>query len=60
MNRYPNSNYPNQNQYPQQPQQQHSRIPMNPGVALLGMMGQRTIQQNQQSYGNYGYQMPHQ
>lgn len=31
---------------------------MNPGVALLGVVGQNTIQQNQSAYGQYNYNMP--
>ena len=52
----PNYSYPQQ----QQPmlQQNNSRIPLNPGVALLGLVGQNTIQQNQASYGSYNYQQP--
>jgi hypothetical protein len=44
------------------PQQQHnpnaSMIPLNPGVALMGIVGQNTIQQNQGAYQNYNYPQP--
>jgi hypothetical protein len=57
----PNQNY----SYPQQSMQPHphqnpnqSRIPMNPGVALLGVVGQNTIQQNRGAYQGYNYNQP--
>ena len=58
------SGYPQQNQniYPQQqqmPPQNQSKIPLSPGVALLGIVGQNTMKQNQDQWrtgdANYNY-----
>lgn len=55
-NPYGNNNYGQ----PQQQQGNRSKIPMSPGVALLGLVGQNTIkqQQNQWQNGNSNYQYP--
>lgn len=55
--------YPQQNQSPYgQPQQRQnkSKIPMSPGVALLGLVGQNTIKNQQQTWqnGNANYNYP--
>ena len=57
---YPQQNQQRFNPPPQQHGGNRSSIPLNPGVALLGLVGQNTIQkrQNNWSNGNQNYSYP--